>query len=73
MEAYRKWIDSLPLIVRIILCLPGLNGIFFGIYRICKGNTPNVILGIVWIIAGTAVTWILDLIFTLMGKPVFEL
>ena len=73
MEAYRKWMDSLPLIVRIIFCLPGINGILFGIYRIAKGNLPNVILGIVWIIAGTAVTWILDLIFTLMGKPVFEL
>ena len=73
MEAYRKWLDSLPLIVRIILSLPALNGIFYGIYRICKGNTPNLILGIIWIFTGTAITWILDLIFILMGKPVFEL
>ena len=27
MAAYRKWLDSLPLIVKIILALPGLDGI----------------------------------------------
>ncbi len=72
MAAYRKWLDSLPLIVKIILALPGLDGIFYGIYRICKGNLANIILGVVWIIAGTAITWILDIVFLVLGKNVLE-
>ena len=73
MKEFRKFIDSLPLILRIILALPLLDGIVYGIYRICKGNTPNVILGIIWIFAGTAITWIVDLVFLLLGKKIFEL
>ena len=72
MTAYRKWLDSLPFIMKIILALPGLDGIFYGIYRICKGDIPNLILGIVWIFAGTAITWIIDLVFLLLGKKIFE-
>ena len=73
MKEFRKFIDSLPLILRIILALPLLDGIVYGIYRICKGNTPNVILGIIWIFAGTAITWVVDLVFLLLGKKIFEL
>ena len=72
MTAYRKWLDSLPFIVRVILALPALDGIFYGVYRICKGDTPNLILGIVWIFAGTAITWIIDLVFLLLGKNILE-
>lgn len=43
MEAYRKWIDSLPLLIRIILALPVIDGIIYGIYRICKGTTNGLI------------------------------
>lgn len=73
MAAYRKAIDSLPLILKIILALPAIDGIVWGIYRICKGTLPNIILGIVWILAGTFITWLLDIIFLVLGKPVFEL
>ncbi len=74
MKEFRAWMDSLPKIVKIILALPGLD-ILWGIYRICKGtdNIPNLILGIVWIFAGTFITWVLDLIFLILDKPVFEL
>ncbi len=73
MAELRKWMDSLPLLVKIILALPGIDGIAWGIYRICKGNLPNIILGIVWIFAGATITWLLDIIFLALGKPVFEL
>ena len=73
MAEIRNWFDRLPLFVKIILALPIIDGIAWGIYRICKGNLPNVILGIVWIFAGSAITWILDIIFLVLGKPVFEL
>ncbi|MBQ9713946.1 MAG: hypothetical protein IJV83_01340 [Clostridia bacterium] len=72
MQEYRKWLNSLPLIVKIILALPVLDGIFYGIYRICSGKVPNIILGIIWIFAGTFITWLLDIIFLVMEKPVLE-
>ena len=70
MKEFRKFI---PLIVRIILALPLLDGIVYGIYRICKGTLPNMILGIVWIFAGATITWVLDLVFLLLGKKIFEI
>lgn len=73
MEQYRKAIEGLPLIVRIILALPVLDGIVYGIYRICRGDTPAIVLGIVWIFLGAAVGWILDIVFLALGKPVWEL
>ena len=73
MAEYRKWLNSLPLIVKIILALPFIDGIFYGAYRICNGKTPNVILGIVWIFIGAVVGWILDIVFLLLEKPIFEL
>ena len=73
MDAYRKWIDSLPLLVKIIFALPILDGILFGIYRICKGNLPNIVLGIIWIFVGAAIFWILDIVFLLLKGKVLEL
>ncbi len=72
MAEFRKWMDSLPQIVKILLALPGLD-LLWAIYRICKKDSiPNLILGIVWVFAGTSITWILDLIFLILGKPVLE-
>jgi hypothetical protein len=73
MTQIRKWMDGLPLWLKIIFALPVVDGIAYGLYRICKGTVPNVILGIVWIIAGTCVTWILDIVFLLWKGAVFEL
>ena len=64
MQAYVKWFNSLPLIAKIILCLPGLDSIFGGIYRICSGH---IIAGIIWLLCGWAILWILD-IFTLLTQ-----
>ena len=73
MDAYRKWIDSLPLLVKIIFALPILDGILFGIYRICKGTLPNIVLGIIWICVGATIFWIVDRIFLLWKGKVLEL
>ena len=72
MQEYRKWLNSLPLIVKIILALPVLDGIFFGIYRICSGKVPNIVLGVIWIFVGATFGWIIDIIFLVMEKPVLE-
>lgn len=58
MDSYVKFIDDLPWIVKLILALPGLDGIVYGLYRIGKGH---VIAGIIWIFVGTIITWIVDI------------
>ena len=73
MAEYRKWLNSLPLIVKILLALPIIDGIIYGIYRICSGKTPNIVVGIVWFFIGSVIGWILDIVFLLLEKPVFEL
>ncbi len=64
MKEYVKFIDGLPFILRVILALPVLDGIIYGIYRIAKGH---LIAGLVWIFVGAAILWIIDL-FTLFTK-----
>ncbi len=63
--------DGLPWIVKIILCLPILNWVY-GIYRIVKGlstsNTLMWIVGILWIIPGSVICWLIDLICTIVYK-----
>lgn len=58
MKDYIKLIDGLPFILKLILALPVLDGIAYGIYRIAKGR---LILGIIWIFVGMAIFWIIDL------------
>ncbi|XMB71570.1 hypothetical protein RJI07_05485 [Mycoplasmatota bacterium WC30] len=58
MKEYIKFIDGLPKILKIILALPALDGIFYGIYRIAKGR---VIIGIIWIFVGAFILWIIDI------------
>lgn len=69
MNAYVKFIDGLPFIVRLILAFPTLDGIVYGLYRIAKGH---LIAGLIWIFVGTVITWILD-IYSLLteGKITF--
>lgn len=66
-----KAIDNLPWIVKIILCLPGVD-IVWAIYRIIKGiekkDTLLLVVGIVWIFFGTTLTWLWDLITTILYK-----
>ena len=69
MKEYIKFIDGLPFIVRVILALPVLDGIFYGIYRIAKGN---LIVGILWIIFGSVILWIIDIFHVITeGKVKF--
>jgi hypothetical protein len=68
--------DNLPWIFKLILCLPGIDGIAWGIYRIAKGidrkDNTMIIVGFIWIIVGAAILWIIDMISVIMyGKVVF--
>ncbi len=64
MKEYVKLIDGLPLILKVILALPGLDNIVYGIYRIAKGK---LIVGILWIIFAGFICFIIDL-YTLLTK-----
>ena len=59
-------------VVAIILGLKMTLNILWAIYRICKGastnNTLMLVVGIVWLIFGTVVFWIVDLICTIVWK-----
>jgi hypothetical protein len=64
-----KFIDGLPLILKVVLALPGIDGIAYGIYRIAKGR---IIVGVLWIVLGFAILWIIDLVSVLLyGKVKF--
>lgn len=66
-----KMIDNLPVIIKIILCLPALD-IVWAIYRIIKGVVRNdgvgIIIGIIWILGGCTITWVWDLVTTILYK-----
>ena len=63
MKEYVKAVDKASLLVKIILALPVLDGIAYGLYRIGKGR---IIIGILWIILGIPALWIVDLISVIL-------
>lgn len=74
MSGLRKWFDEQSFIVKLLLVL-FLDPIICGLYRIAKGDTSNIILGIAWFITGGlfGIGWVIDLIFVIMKKPFWEL
>ncbi len=68
-------LNGLPLIIKVILCIPAVD-IVWGIARICKGladkNLLFTILGILTVFPGAAFIWIVDLILVLLrGRALF--
>ena len=65
MKKFIKSMDKLPLLLKIILCIPALD-IIWAVYRIVKGITKDsllqLIVGILWIVPGAAFLWIVDII-----------
>ena len=67
--------DGLPLWAKILLCLPVLD-LVWAVYRIVKGAEGNnvlmLIFGILWIIPGSVICWLVDIISTILfGAPKF--
>ena len=71
MNEFIKFIDELPWFVKLILCIPCLD-VVWAAYRIVKGiankDTFTLIIGIIWVVGGCSVTWIFDLVTTLLYK-----
>ena len=71
MDGIVKWFESAPLWVKIIFALPGLD-IVWAAFRIIKGAAKGklglILIGILWIILGWAILWIIDLVSILIKK-----
>lgn len=67
-----KAYDNLPWIVKLILALPFIDGLAWGLYRLIKGihkkDLVLIIAGIVWLFVGWALLWILDLVTVILYK-----
>lgn len=76
MKDFIKKVNNLPIIVRLLLCIP-LVEIFYGICRVinqlAKGNILLLIVAILTIIPGAAFMWLIDLICVLFKGHAFLL
>ena len=64
-----KALDKLPKLVKIILAIPALD-VVWAVYRIikgvCKKHLITLVVGILWIVPGIAIGWIVDIISLLL-------
>lgn len=65
MKGFVKWMDNAPLWLKIVFALPVLD-IVWAVYRIVKGAAYGklslIIGGILWIILGWIILWIIDIV-----------
>lgn len=68
MNQFLKAVDDLPLIVKVILCIPCID-VFYGVCRVVKGIVKNdvlwIVLGVLTIFPGAFFMWLLDLIWVI--------
>ena len=66
-----KSFDNLPWILKLAMCLPVLD-LAWAFYRIVKGvtekKTSTLVAGILWIVPGSVICWVVDLICTICYK-----
>ena len=71
-----KAVDELPLIVKVLLCIPCVE-IFYGICRIVRGVSKNdgvwILLAILTVFPGVFFMWLIDLIWVLTKGHAFLL
>lgn len=72
-EAILKWrektsdkMDQMSKVGKILLSLPVINGFYYGFYRFIRGHR---FIGITWIIIGSTIGWLIDLIYLAQNKP----
>ena len=71
-----KTFDNLPLILKLILALPGLD-IIWNVVRVCrslaKNNTVNAIIAVILIFVGIPFVWLIDILFILFKGNIWWL
>ncbi len=76
MKEFIDQVNGLPLIIKLIFCIPCLE-IFYGVCRIINGVVKNnvlwIVLGVLTVIPGAFFMWILDLVWVLLHNHAFLL
>jgi len=76
MKQLIETIDNLPKIVKLILCIPMLD-IVWWIYRICKSldknNMVGLVIAIILLVVGIPFMWLIDLICVLVKGNIWWL
>lgn len=76
MNEFIKQVNELPLVLKVILCIPVLD-IFYSVCRVINGVVKNdvlwIVLGVFTVIPGAFFMWILDLIWILLKGHAFML
>ena len=76
MNEFIKHVNELPLVLKVILCIPVLD-IFYSVCRVVNGVVKNdgpwIVLGVLTVIPGAFFMWILDLIWVLLKGHAFML
>ena len=71
MKEMINWFENAPLWLKIIFALPGID-IVWAIFRIVKGvakkDTFLIVIGILWILLGWALLWVVDIVTILLNK-----
>ena len=71
MKGMVKWFENAPIWLKIIFALPGLD-LIWAIFRIVKGAAYGkiglIVIGILWIILGWAILWIIDIVSIIIKK-----
>ena len=71
LQSLREIFDNLPFIATLLLVLFA-DGIFGGLYRVTKGDTTGIVLGVLWFVTGGlfGVGEIIDLISVAVHKKI---
>lgn len=71
LKKLRETLDTLPWIAVLLLVIFA-DGIYGGLYRITKGDTTGIVIGILWIVTGGlfGIGWIIDLVTVLVNKKI---
>ena len=76
MKSLIKQVNSLPLLIKLLLCIPAVE-IFYGICRVINGIVKNnvlwIVLAILTIVPGAFFMWVLDVIWVLWKGHAFLL
>ena len=71
MKGLVKWFEDAPLWLKVVFALPFLD-IIWAVFRIVKGVVKGkislVLIGILWILLGWGILWVIDLVSVIIKK-----
>lgn len=71
MKGMVKWFENCPVWLKIIFALPVLD-IIWAVFRIVKGAAYGkvglIVVGILWILLGWALLWVVDIVSIIIKK-----